>query len=179
VSTPALNTDRAIDVWREAVEAGLRYWGRLGRLAFESVTALVSVAGEPRTTVDRPQPPGAPRTILLEAAAGESAVGVFLVENTTVQVLSGPVQVSSFVDEQGREVRPAIAFRPDVVVLDPGDQSVVQVAAAVDETFEAEVRYRAEISVPGLSETRVPIVVRRRSRTSRRAGARAATTTRA
>jgi hypothetical protein len=178
VPAPALNTDEAIDVWREAVEAGLRYWGRLGRLAFESVTALVSVAGGPRTTVDRPQPPDPPRTILLEAAAGESAVGVFLVENTTVQALSGPVQVSAFVDEQGREVRPAIAFRPDVVVLDPGDQSVVQVAAAVDETFEAEVRYQAEISIPGLSETRVPIVVRR-SRTSRRTEARAATTTRA
>jgi hypothetical protein len=104
-----------------------------------------------------------PKTILVEAEAGQSGMGVFLVENTTVEQLSIPVSVSSFHDPDGREVKPAVAFRPDLITLDPGDQQVVQVAAAVDETLEPEVRYHAFISVPGLSETQIPIVVRRRS----------------
>jgi hypothetical protein len=141
------------DVWRDTVEAGLRYWSRLGRLAVECVSALLPPVAEVRA--------GAPRTILVEAEAGRQGVGVFLVENTTERRLSIPVSVSRFVGEDGAEVQPKVTFRPDVLTLDPGDQVVVQVAAAIDETLEPDVRYRAEISVPGLSETRIPLVVRR------------------
>jgi hypothetical protein len=153
-------------VWREAAEAGLRYWGTLGRLAFESVTALVPLVarvqpGDARLA-DRPRGAAAAKTILVEAEAGQSGIGVFLVENTTPQQLSIPVSVSAFLDPHGREVNPVLAFRPDVITLDSGDQLVVQVEAAVDETLEPDVRYHAEISVPGLSQTRIPIVVRRR-----------------
>jgi hypothetical protein len=107
--------------------------------------------------------------------AGQSGMGVFIVENTTPEQLSIPVSASPFHDPHGREVHPAIAFRPDVITLDPGDQQVVQVAAAVDETLEPDIRYHALISVPGLSATRIPIVLRRRPgaalRTKRRAKA--------
>jgi hypothetical protein len=161
-----LRTDLA-DMWRDAAEASLRYWGRLGRLAFESVTALVALVAELRPgeagQAALPEVTRAARTILVEAEAGHSGMGVFLVENTTPQQLSIPVSVSSFLDPDGREVNPAVAFQPDVILLDPGDQLVVQVAAAVDETLEPDVRYHAEISVPGLSQTRIPIVVRRRA----------------
>jgi hypothetical protein len=152
------------------VEAGLRYWGTLGRLAFRSVTALVPLVTELRQRGDGPielvEAPSAPhptvKTILVEAEAGESGMGVFLVENTTAEQVSIPVSASQFHDPGGREVRPAIAFRPEVITLDPGDQQVVQVAAAVDETLEPDVRYHALISVPGLSATEIPIVLRRR-----------------
>ena len=103
-----------------------------------------------------------PKTILVEAEVGQSGMGVFLVENTTAEQLSIPVSASPFHDPRGREVHPAIAFRPEVITLEPGDQQVVQVAAAVDETLEPDVRYHALISVPGLSATRIPIVLRRR-----------------
>lgn len=153
-------------MWRDAAEAGLRYWGTLGRLAFESVTALVPLVARLQPGDARPaEPPrgaGAARTILVEAEAGQAGLGVFLVENTTPQQLSIPVSVSAFLDPNGREVNPVVAFRPDVITLDSGDQLVVQVEAAVDETLEPDVRYHAEISVPGLSQTRIPIVVRRR-----------------
>jgi len=179
-----------VDMWRDAAEAGLRYWGRLGRLAFESVTVLVPLVAELR-----PGEPGqaaqpgqaalpehstaAARTILLEAEAGQTGLGVFMVENTTPQQLSIPVSVSPFRDPKGREVQPAVGFRPDEIVLEPGDQLVVQVAAAVDETLEPDVRYRAEISVPGLSEARIPIVVRRRPSGRARASRQAKAKTRA
>ena len=170
------------DVWRDAAEAGLRYWGRLGRLAVESITALVPLVAELRPgdvgPADHSGAVAVPRTILVEADAGQSGVGVFLVENTTTQQLSIPVSVSSFHDDNGREVTPTVGFRPDVITLDPGDQLVVQVAAAVDETFEPDVRYHAEISVPGLSATRIPIVVRRRPSTAPRPKEQAKATTR-
>ncbi len=167
-------------VWRDTVEAGLRYYGRIGRLAFEWVEAFVPAVGElrPRFRVladpSGEAEPGllsqggrpAGRTMVVEAEAGKRGLGVFLVENTTAQRVSAPVGVSAFVDGSGREARPAVRFSPDAVTLEPGDQVLVQVAAAVDETLEPEVRYRAEISIPGLSETRIPIVVRRRPDTA-------------
>jgi hypothetical protein len=165
---PSLQTELA-EGWHAGVEAGLRYWGTLGRLAFRSVTALVPLVAElrpggdtPVEVVEAPPAPQVPKTILVEAEAGQSGMGVFLVENTTAEQVSIPVSASPFHDPGGREVHPAIAFRPEVIALDPGDQQVVQVAAVVDETLEPEVRYHALISVPGLSATRIPIVLRRR-----------------
>jgi hypothetical protein len=161
----SLQTELA-EGWHAGVEAGLRYWGTLGRLAVESITALVPLVAELRPGGGAPvkivEAPPVPKTILLEAEAGQSGMGVFIVENTTAEQLSIPVSASPFHDPRGREVHPAIAFRPDVITLDPGDQQVVQVAAAVDETLEPDVRYHALISVPGLSATRIPIVLRRR-----------------
>jgi hypothetical protein len=163
----SLQTELA-EGWHAGVEAGLRYWGTLGRLAFRSVTALVPLVaelrpeGSPVEAVEAPPAAPVPKTILVEAEAGQSGMGVFLVENTTEEQVSIPVSASPFHDPRGREVHPAIAFRPDVITLDPGDQQVVQVAAAVDETLEPDVRYHALISVPGLSATRIPIVLRRR-----------------
>ena len=178
--------DELADGWNAGLEAGLRYWGTFGRLAVESITALVPLVAELRPD-DRQRievidanssPPAAESTILVEAEAGQSGVGVFLVENTTAVQLSAPVSASAFHDPRGREVHPTIAFRPEVVTLDPGDQQVVQVAAAVDESLEPGVRYHASISVPGLPATRLPIVLRRRQGAAPRAKpqAKAATT---
>jgi hypothetical protein len=175
VPAPALSAeepslrDELAEGWHAGLEAGLRYWGTFGRLAVESVGALVPLVAElrpdsrPRVEiVDRPPAPPSPTTILVEAEAGRSGIGVFLVENTTSEPLSAPVSASVFHDLRGREVHPRVAFRPEVITLDPGDQQVVQVAAVVDEELEPDVRYHASISVPGLSATRIPIVLRRR-----------------
>jgi hypothetical protein len=180
----SLQTELA-DAWRDAADASLRYWGAVGRLALESVTALVPLVTELRPgeaappAAATPARAAAPPTILVEAEAGQSATGVFLLENTTSQQLAIPVSVSSFHDPDGREVEVAVAFRPDTILLDPADQLVVQVTAAVDETLEPDVRYHAEISVPGLSATRIPIVVRRRASSARRTRGQAKPKTRA
>ena len=162
--------------WRDAAEAGLRYYARLGGLAFELAGTVVPAIRELRPTVSlTPEPAAAPagkppeqsgdrseQTIVIEAPAGRSGLGVFMVENTTQRKVSAPVGVSAFVDEAGREVHPVVKFSPAEVTLEPGDQVLVQVAAAVDAALEPDVRYRAEITIPRLSRTGIPIVVRRR-----------------
>jgi hypothetical protein len=170
VSPPALSeaTAELAAGWRDAAEAALRFWGRLGRLAYESVAAVVPVVEEVRPVAPAAPAPLVPRTILVEAEAGEAGLGVFLLENTTERQLSTPVSVSGFHDDHGREVQPRVAFRPEPIMLDPGDQLAVQVAVAVDETLTPGVRYHAEIGVPGLSDARIPIVVRRRESSARR-----------
>lgn len=175
-----------VAAWRDAADAGLRYYGRLGGLALELAETLVPAVGDLRPTVRRgsgaPEPAARPtpgpgveqvaQTIVIEAAAGKKGLGVFMVENTTARAVSAPVGVSALVAPSGEEVRPAVAFSPEVVTLDPGDQVLVQVAAAVDETLEPDVRYSGEISIPRLAGAGIPIVVRRRpapARTRKRA----------
>jgi hypothetical protein len=162
---------------RDAAAASLRYYSRLGGLAFALAEAFAPSLSELRPTLrlssEAPGPAtkpddsgGAPRarTIVIEAAAGQSGLGVFMVENTTDRKVSGPVGVSAFVDAAGRQVQPEVRFSPDVVSLEPGDQVLVQVAAAVDNTLEPGVRYGAEIRIPQLSGATIPLVVRRRGR---------------
>ena len=167
--------------WRDVAEAGLQYYTRLGGLALALAETLVPAIGELRPTVrlspgppnapdarppDPPTEPGRP-TMVIEAAAGRSGLGVFMVENTTARKVSARVGVSAFVDPGGREVRPEVNFSPDVVSLEPGDQVLVQVAATVDDTLEPGVRYQAEISIPRLAGAKIPVVVRRRPGTAR------------
>ena len=164
---------------RETAEAGLSYYGRMAGLAVALAEAVAPSLAELRPRLRRssePPPPAAARataaapdpqaaqTIVIEAAAGKSGLGVFMVENTTTRQVSGPLGVSPFADEAGREVEPTVRFAPDVVSLDPGDQVLVQVAAVVDESLEPGVRYTGEISIPQLSGMRIPLVVRRRGR---------------
>lgn len=171
-----MGDEEPANILRDALDAGLRYYGRLGRLALEGGALLVPALRELRPQlVAAPAPPPArpaeaaapaarraERTVLLEAAAGKSGLGVFLVENLTTEPVSAEIAVSPLSGPTGEQVPPALRFSPEKIALEPGDQVLVQVAAAVDEALEPGVRYRAEISIPGLSGVRVPIVVRRR-----------------
>ena len=170
-----MRDDQPANLLRDALDAGLRYYGRLGRLALEGGTLLVPALRElrpelvaaPASPPARPAAAGAPaarradRTVLLEAAAGKAGLGVFLVENLTAEPVSAEIAVSPLSGPAGEQAQPAFRFSPEKIALEPGDQVLVQVAAAIDETLEPECRYRAEISIPGLSGVRVPIVVRR------------------
>jgi hypothetical protein len=100
--------------------------------------------------------------MVLESESGSCAVGMFLVENRLRQAVSAPVAPSAFVDAKGREVVPRLAFLPEVVELQPGEQAVVRVAAAFDERLRPGVRYVGSISVPGVSSSSVAVVLRRR-----------------
>ena len=167
-----------LGAWRDAAEAGVRYYAKLGGLALELAETLVPAVGglRPRVNVTPEPPPRAEllppapppseppseQTIVIEAPAGRKGLGVFMVENTTAQPVSAPVGVSTFAAADGREATLEVAFSPEEVSLDPGDQVLVQVAAAVDASLEPDVRYRAEISIPSLSGATIPLVVRRR-----------------
>jgi hypothetical protein len=103
---------------------------------------------------------GAP-ALVLEAEAGESASGAFIVENLLREGMSSPVVASAFASPDGRELRPRLAFEPEVVVLDAGEQVLVRVVATIDDALETGVDYRGEVTVPGLVSRGLSIVVRR------------------
>jgi len=103
-----------------------------------------------------------PSRLLLEAETGRQASGIFLVENTRRECVSGQFSMSGFADGTGRPANPPIMFSPSEIRLEPGEHVLVHVVALVDQALEPDVRYLAEISIPGLSDTRVPIAVCRR-----------------
>jgi hypothetical protein len=105
------------------------------------------------------QPPG----LLLEAETDGHAAGIFLVENARPERVCGQLGVSGFADGMGRRAGPTISFSPSEISLEPGEQVLVHVAALIDQSFEPEVRYLAEVSIPGLSHAGVSITVRRRA----------------
>jgi hypothetical protein len=177
VPASGLTASELAETWVDAAEAGLRFWGRLGQLAFQSVAAVVAERREGDVIAAGAHPvqaSSAERTILVEAEAGQPGLAVFIVENSTLERFSVSVDVSAFVDAEGREARPKITFRPEVITLDPGEQTVVQATVAVDETLAPGVRYDGDISVPGLPGTRIPIVVRRSAGRQTKAKTRAA-----
>jgi len=107
-------------------------------------------------------PADPPTTILIKAEAGRDGIGVFLVENRGPAPVSAEATISRFADSAGREVRLEVRFEPPVVALAPGEQTVVRVAASVEESLEPGVRYLATVTLPGVSEIGIPLAVRRR-----------------
>lgn len=171
------------DVYWQALDAQIRYCHTVGRLTGSLARALFGNALEvapPLQARDRlfagssdvavpalPEP--SPAVIVLESEAGGYALGMFLVENRLPERVSVPVEPSRFIDAEGREIRPRLRFDPGVITLKPGEQTLVKVAAAFDETFNTGVEYRGTVSIPRLSSKPIGIVLRRREST--RAGA--------
>ena len=168
------------DLLRRALDANLRYYAALGRLTVDYLEALGAIARNvevpvaklgDRTVTVRPSPPAPPpapapappAVMVLEAEAGGTALGVFMVENLLGEKVSAPVSATPLAAPDGREVDVPLAFDPEVVVLEPGEQILVRVAARLDGDLDPDVSYRAEVAVPGVIGTKVPIVVRRRA----------------
>ena len=157
---------------RRAVDANLRYYEAVGEITLDYLRALRALAADAGQTRVIPAPPPAPApappapapppTLVLEAEPGETAIGAFLVQNLLADRVSAPVTVGAFTTPEGREVAVRLTLDPEVVTLEPGEQVLVRAAATIGEELEPGVSHRGEISVPGLTGTRVPLVVRRR-----------------
>jgi hypothetical protein len=154
-------------LWRRTLDAYVDYYRAVGRLTSAYVRAVAGTAGELRSRTGAPpapSPPAAPRTpptMALEAESGATAVGMFVVENGGPSTVSGTLEVASLSDPDGKQVKPTIAFEPDRVTLEPGEQAVVQATVTIDRSLRPGVDYRGEVHVPGPPGTRIPIVVRR------------------
>jgi hypothetical protein len=173
-----INDPRFEETLRRAVETNLRFYGALGQASIDYLKslgdlwrgALPANLADPLSRPPSPPapapaaPPPAPAPVLvLEAEAGGEARGIFLVGNRLTRGVSAPVVTSAFVDPGGREVHPPYRVEPEVVVLDPGAQTLVEIVVRVGDDLDPGTDYRAEISIPGLSDSRVPIVLRRRA----------------
>ncbi|MBZ5538153.1 MAG: hypothetical protein LAO31_19545 [Acidobacteriia bacterium] len=171
------------EVWRNAVDANIRYYTTLGQLTARILNVLFTTVTELRPDLQMgsssPQPPAVPKSppaltsqgapssaLVLEGRAGGIALGVFLVENGLPHKVSTSVVASAFADPEGRLVRPALRFEPDRIFLEPGEQVIVRVTTVIDESLRPEMRYQGEISVPGMPGTRIPIVLRRQAGTA-------------
>jgi hypothetical protein len=161
-------TDELTRLWRRALEENLRYYGAVARLTGEYGRAVAGTARDlasgsrasQAAATAAPNPAPAP-IMALEAEAGSSAVGLFVVENRSPRRVTAPVELPALADPEGRAAQVALAFEPETLDLGPGEQTLVQVSVAVDEGLREEVDYRGELHVPALPGTRVPIVVRR------------------
>ena len=165
---------------RRAMEANLQYYEALGRVTQDYWKAVFGIwralpsqlgamatgphapaaqAGQPSSAATMPST----ATLVLEAEAGNEAQGVFMVENRLARTVSTAVVTSAFADRSGRAVRPALRIMPGVVTLEPGGRTLVQLYAAVSDDLDADVDYRGEVTVPGLSDNVIPVVLRRRT----------------
>jgi len=162
------------ELWRRAIDLNLRFYGALGRLTIDYLRDLVTVLGDLRSSppgrpsAAREEPSTAPpqrgnAVMVLEEGAGSAGLGVFLVENHLDHEVSARPVASVFVDPAGHEIRPTVRFDPEVVTLRAGEQLLVRVTATIDETLEPDVRYQGEVTIPELSGTCIPIVLRRRA----------------
>jgi hypothetical protein len=196
------------EIWRRSLDLNLRYYGAVGQLTADYVKDLTNTLSEARLrptvvpdskeeTVKPPSDTGAAPdstanrragtqagTMVLEGESGSKVLGVFLVENHLNREISARVVASSFVAANGNEVKPAIVFDPELIALGPGEQSLVRVVVFIDDTLDLEVRYMGQFTIPELTGTRVPVVLRRRlnqnvvsvspvEKTARKAGAKA------
>jgi hypothetical protein len=169
---------------RRAIEANLEYYTALGRLSVEYLQTLSALVTETRVPIlrgvsltrtgnmpadetsrqNRPAPGTAASVaaLVLESAHGGTATGLFMVQNGLAEKVSAPVLASAFRSETGREIGPELEFDPEIVTLAPGEQMLVRVSATIDESFEPDVSYRGELSVPGIAGTPIPLVLRGR-----------------
>jgi hypothetical protein len=147
-------------VTSEYLQALARVWVDAGTAVLGRATAGPSPA--PAAAV--PAAPSAPPiALVLEAEAGQVAQGVVMVENRLARRVSATVVTSAFSSGAGDEIRPTLRVQPGTVTLEPGGRALVQVGALVDDRLAAGVRYQGSLTVPGLSDTPIPVVLQRRA----------------
>jgi hypothetical protein len=160
------------EIFQRAMDLNLRYYGTVGQLTADYVKELIAAFGDAKRVAADARPSRAvgvrgsevrPPAIVLEAEAGNSALGVFLVENQLPQEVHAQVIASAFTDSLGRSVRPAMVFDPAAVTLGSSEQLLMRVSAMITDELEPGVRYQGELTIPALRGTRIPIVLRRRS----------------
>ena len=119
-----MEDEEQANIFRDALDAGLRYYGRLGRLALEGGAIFVPALRElsPKVVASQAPPSArrAERTVLLEPAAGKPGLGVFLVENLTADPVSAEIAVSPLSGPAGEQVAPALRFSPETIALRAG-----------------------------------------------------------
>lgn len=161
---------------RQVIDLNMRYYKALGLATLEYVQGLASFwsrnvrRAAPASSPFTPAPPSSGATVarespapsvVLEAAAGERAAAVFAVANHLTRPVSATFDISPFRDERGRDAGVTIEIEPASVALDPGQQAVVRITAAISEELQAAVAYSGSVNVPGLADRPIPIVIRR------------------
>jgi len=166
---------RVEDTVKRVLDANLHCYEGLARVTAEYVQALgrvwidafapalgrvaASATAAPQSSAP-PAPPSA--ALVLEAEAGQIAQGVVMVENRLPRRVSATVITSAFSSGAGEDIWPSLRVQPGTITLEPGARALVQIGALVDDRLIAGVQYRGQVTVPGLSDTPIPVVLLRR-----------------
>jgi hypothetical protein len=175
----------------QVVELNLRYYRALGAATMDYVRSMLTFVGDrspvirdatararqAATSVARAATPTAPpaaapatvhatNAVVLEAAAGEEAAGGFLVNNHLPRRVSAAFRVSPFLGPRGEPFDGALTIDPPMLTLEPGMQAVVRISAMIPATIPPAVDYRGTISIPGLADAPIELVIRRRAETA-------------
>jgi hypothetical protein len=165
------------DTLRRAIEAYVDYYQSLGKATGEYVRTLTSIlwgvdlpitlGSSPRSSAEDerrsdPAPPPASSaetvTLILEGSSGSDVRSVFAVSNDLDREVSAPVMSTGAV---GPNTVLALRASPSIVTLARGERQLVEVGALISEEMVEGADYVGEVSVPGLSASGIPIVVRR------------------
>jgi hypothetical protein len=114
-----------------------------------------------RLTETPPLPPTPVPTVVLEAVAGDEAEGGFVVVNRLPRTVSASFVVEPFVDIVGHRAAADLRIEPSSVTLEGGAQTIVRLAVRVTKEMSAGVDYRGWVTVPGISDTPIEIILRR------------------
>jgi hypothetical protein len=155
------------EIVRRAIDSHLRFVASVGRLTVDSVREFMDPSGakapQPQTSAQAASAaPGSVPSMVLEAEAGKTAVGVFLVENSLPDHVDAAIVASSLLDPNGASHELTFVFDPPTISLDPREQVLVRVSALLPETLQPAIAYSGSISIPELKGTSVPVIVRRR-----------------
>jgi len=166
------------EMLRRAVDLNVRYYSAVGKLASEYIKDLVtavtdisaSQASAATSTKTAASPAPSPQRsasaqMVLEAPAGEKALGVFLVENSLPTEVKASVVAGTFTAESGKHAKVKFEFDPSAVSLRAGEQVLVRVQAQIVQDMPPDVRFYGEFLIPAIQGTRIPVVLRRRPKT--------------
>jgi hypothetical protein len=101
-------------------------------------------------------------TLVLEGVAGTRAVAAFAVDNSLDVGVTASVEASRFRSEHGHEIEASLTLEPARFTLQPGERQQILISATFGEHMQADVSYRGQIRVPHLSNTVVPVLLRRK-----------------
>ncbi len=148
-------TRLAVGYLQEVVDSLQVLGGSKGKLGLDSTTPQSQSA-----TGSEP--------LVLEAESGHAAVGAFMVQNRLDARVSTPIEASVFADAAGRSVHPEIVFQPPDVTLEPGEKALVKVVVRVDDEIKAGTDYIGAVTIPGLANRRLELLLRSRPPDDRR-----------
>jgi hypothetical protein len=168
----------------QVIALNLRYYRALGEATVDYVRSVVGFLGEHaplvRNVVTRARQAATPvastsatgatempaepaAAVILEAAAGEEAAGGFLINNRLSRRVSAAFRISPISGPDGEPYGGKLSVEPAVVTLDAGMQNVVRIATTIPRSLAPAADYRGTISLPGLADAPIDVVIRRRA----------------
>jgi hypothetical protein len=169
----------------QVVELNLRYYRALGSATVDYVRSLFAFVSDrspavrnvaararqaagnvaasattPAATATTAQPSS---VVVLEAAAGEEAAGGFIVNNHLARRVSAAFRVSPLLGPNGEPFDGSLQMHPEMLTLDPGMQTVVRLSVMIPPAISPGTDYRGTISIPGLADAPIDVIVRRRA----------------